>query len=107
LARGSRGEQGEGEAAMSKQKPELVEGSGWRVSDARVVAPLHNQICAVIGRGDIPEAVILRRLRMLSAMLSSMANAAFCADPEAEGEAIADDFWARRASGERGEADDA
>jgi hypothetical protein len=86
--------------------PKLVPVCGWRATDAAEVVALHNYAAATVARSDLDEGTIRRRLLLLADMIKSTALSVF-GDVEGEALAACDDFWARRASGERGDGEDA
>ena len=68
--------------------------AGFRVDDRAAVYRLHNFCAASLSDGD--DAATARRLLVLADMLRATAGSAFGRDFEAEGERVADQFWAHR-----------
>jgi hypothetical protein len=70
---------------------------GYRAADTARLYRIFNKAALTVAEiaGD-DDAECVRLLRVLSTMLSESAQACFAADPVAEGERIAADFWERR-----------
>jgi hypothetical protein len=76
----------------------------FRRSDLQIAARAHNMAAMVIGAKGSEQAVI-RRLLVVADMLKATAQRLSRRDFEDEAIVLCDDFFARRAAGERGEDD--
>ena len=77
---------------------------GFLIDDCRALYDLRTEILREVSLlSGRDERTTMRRLRVLAFWIVSLGESAFQIDPEADGMAIADDFWRRRAAGERGD----
>jgi hypothetical protein len=77
--------------------------SGWRVEDTRAVHRLYNRAVLSLVGDEIPQAVLIRRLRMLGAWCAEMADEMAGISAEDAGMLDVERFWKNRASGARGD----